>query len=164
MREQQPKNSAQPNAPKRSVVKKGLSSFTKIMLALLLLLAVAMAAFVFNAWQQLNRINLIDGQAASGASIEVLTPSGEAPTQNANGSIFVPQTNPEAASATVTAASAEQPTNTVTTAKPSKPAKAEQQPNTETPILPTNTGDNSAQSTAPQPTQHKPKSNLDDLF
>lgn len=68
---------------KKSGLKHGFSLYTKIILTLLLLLALAAAAFVYNAWRQLTLSNATDPNLpALSASVEMLTPAGSKITTN----------------------------------------------------------------------------------
>lgn len=78
--------STKPTAPetknKKKAVKTGLSTFTKILLTLFLILAIFVVWFVFHAWQVLNSTSETT-EFASQASFEVLTPTG-APVTGSN--------------------------------------------------------------------------------
>ncbi|MDF7676784.1 hypothetical protein PT286_08570 [Neisseriaceae bacterium ESL0693] len=120
------------NSKKRGL-KRGLSLYTKIILTLLLLLALATAAFVYNAWRQLtlsNATNDINVQPLA-ASVEMLTPTG---AQNSNG-VFIPPAQPASvAAAETTSAMAASDTATARTGTNALPKPATGQ--AETPVLP----------------------------
>ena len=118
--------------------KTGLSTFTKVILTLLLILALCVAGFIFHAWRVINK-PIEKETTTQAASIEVLTPTGapinpNAPTTNVpNPPVAV------AASDQIIAASASDTVQIATT--PDKPAAKPQATLDDpdmTPILPTN--------------------------
>lgn len=157
----------------RSIAKTGLSAMTKTFLGLLVIISIGLTIFIVNAWQQLKQANLADGQFSSAASIEVLTPSGSAPTRNPDGSIFVQQETSDDIAASAASSEDTSPANNVVI-KPVRPARqtaapaTEPAPDSETPVLPTNVpnnvNNNNNDNQSPPPAQHKPKNGLDDLF
>jgi cytoskeletal protein RodZ len=84
------KSTAPETKNKKSAVKTGLSTFSKILLSLLLILAIFVVWFIFHAWQVLNTtpetINY-----ASQTSFEILTPNGAPGSNNSTQSpVFIP--------------------------------------------------------------------------
>lgn len=155
---------------KKSNIKPKWSAMTKTFLGLLVIISVGLTIFIVNVWQQLKLANQVDGQLSSGASIEVLTPSGSAPTRNPDGSLFVQQETPTPTIASEASSPAVIPNNNVVI-KPVRPAKAAAAPESntnntnETPVLPTNVPNNNNDNQAALPTPHKqPKNGVDDLF
>lgn len=122
-------------------IKKGLSLFTKTILVLLLVLVIITAAFVYNAWHQLNLSNTQDiNTSASEANVEILTPAG-ANNSNTASTIFVPPA--ETASEITPINTGNNSNNTATAASaptPSDNSPAKELNNAaETPLLPVNT-------------------------
>lgn len=121
-------------------IKKGLSLFTKTILVLLLVLVIITAAFVYNAWHQLNLSNTQDiNTSASEANVEILTPAG-ANNSNTASTIFVP---PAETASEITPINTGSSNNTATAASaptPSDNSPAKELNNAaETPLLPVNT-------------------------
>lgn len=155
---------------KKSTVKTGLSAMTKTFLGLLVIISIGLTIFLVNAWQQLKRANLADGQLSSGASVEVLTPNGSsAPSRNPDGTVFVPQETPTDTIASDASGPEVTPTiNPVPIRQPrppkQTPAPADDDSGVETPVNPTNVPDNNSDTQSAPPAQHKQKNGVDDLF
>lgn len=75
------KPTAQNSKNKKSSVKTGLSTFTKIILSLILILAICVAGFIFHAWQVIKEHVDTDTTVPAASSIEVLTPNGAPASQ-----------------------------------------------------------------------------------
>ncbi|AHN27964.1 MULTISPECIES: hypothetical protein [Snodgrassella] len=173
--------STKPTAPetknKKKAVKTGLSTFTKILLTLFLILAIFVVWFVFHAWQVLNSTSETT-EFASQASFEVLTPTG-APVTGSNVPTPVFSPNPAiAASESTEPDTASEPALPATTGRANTRDRATPENTQEIrPITPTNvpaatnrennseTPVNTAPTTKPKPAANgnngKP---LDNLF
>lgn len=154
---------------KKNSKKKGLSTFTKVMLSILLLLTICVAGFIFHAWQVLNK-PIENNTTVQAASIEVLTPAGASTNPNAP-TTFVPNTVTMAASDQTLSASATDTLNIATT--PTKPVDSKPQntdvDNNVQPILPTNVPATTTSLDSPRPSKPKPTNGttdkqLDNLF
>lgn len=156
---------------KKRSAKTGLSTYTKVILTLLLILAICVAGFIFYAWRVINK-PIEKETVTQAASIEVLTPTG-APTNPNAPTTYVPNPVALAASDQAIAASASDTVHIATTpVKPTtKPQAIAEDPDMQ-PILPTNVPtatiktNNSDSSATPKPKRANTTSNkqLDNLF
>ncbi|MGE9657682.1 hypothetical protein ACQP6C_04215 [Snodgrassella alvi] len=90
---------------KKNAVKTGLSTFSKILLSLFLILTISVFLFVFHAWQVLNSSSETT-ELPSQASFEVLTPTGAPETgSNVQTPVFSPNPAITAASDSIQIAS-----------------------------------------------------------
>lgn len=165
------KSVASSNKNKNRSGKNGLSTFTKVILTLLLTLTLCVAGFIFNAWRVINKP--IEKETTTQAvSIEVLTPTGE-PINPNTPTTYVPNPPVLVASDQTIAASANDTVQIATT--PDKPAAKPQvtpENSDMTPILPTNVPNagiktnNSDGLATPRPKRTNTTSNkqLDNLF
>ncbi|SCB99130.1 MULTISPECIES: hypothetical protein [Snodgrassella] len=135
--------STKPTAPetknKKSAVKTGLSTFSKILLSLFLILVIFVVWFVFHAWQVLNTPQETTNYASQ-TSFEVLTPTGAAGANNTTQSpVFVPNPAVTAASDSENINTASAPAIAETSSKDStKPKAAAPEEQEIQPLVPTN--------------------------
>ncbi len=173
--------STKPTAPesknKKNAVKAGLSTFTKILLSLFLILAIFVVWFVFHAWQVLNNAPDTAGYASQ-ASFEILTPNGAPGNNNtAQSPVFIPNATVTTASDSDNNESASAPQTPATPIKNSTKPKANADNEELQPLVPTNTPaatnrDNNPETPAAPAPAPKPKSSnnsangkpLDNLF
>ncbi|MCO6526450.1 hypothetical protein [Snodgrassella sp.] len=132
--------STKPTAPetknKKSAVKTGLSTFSKILLSLFLILVIFVVWFVFHAWQVLNTPQETTNYASQ-TSFEVLTPTGAAGANNTP--VFVPNPAVTAASDSENINTASAPAIAETSGKDStKPKAAAPEEQEIQPLVPTN--------------------------
>lgn len=161
---------------KKSAVKTGLSTFSKILLSLFLILVIFVVWFVFHAWQVLNTPQETTNYASQ-TSFEVLTPTGAAGANNTTQSpIFVPNPAVTATSDSENINTASAPAIAETSGRDSTKPKAAPEDKEIQPLVPTNvitTNKDSSPLTPATPTpvvKPKPAANgdngkpLDNLF
>lgn len=154
---------------KKNSEKKGLSTFTKVLLSILLILAICVAGFIFHAWQILHK-PIENNVTIQAASIEVLTPSGAQVNSNVQ-TTFVP--NPVTMAASDQALALSSSDTVDITATPAKPVVYTPQiahdDDDLKPILPTNlpattTKTNDGSRTTKQEPPANTNKQLDNLF
>lgn len=164
--------------PKKSAVKKGLSTITKLLLVLLIILIIGLAIFLVNAWQQLNRANqMANEQPMSDTNaVEVLTPNGESPNKNINSNLLQSAISDNTDTIAASAPDELAPSTIDSKAKPAQknititpndatntpiPAKETVK---ETVIEPINVSPKKITDTPKSPSQQQNKDAMDDLF
>ncbi|PIT12245.1 hypothetical protein BGI32_09690 [Snodgrassella alvi] len=134
--------STKPTAPetknKKNAVKAGLSTFSKILLSLFLILAIVVVWFVFHAWRVLNTTPETTSYASQ-TSFEILTPTGAPGANNSVQSpVFIPNPAVTATSDSEDMSAASEPATNATSGRNSTKPTATPDGQEIQPLVPTN--------------------------